>query len=169
MGCQQPGGCHTNFHVLCARNIGLYLSEWRPGLRAPNCGSNCGLQLVAPSCGCSGMQSCRGVPSTALAHNSRRSLPHAAIRPDPSRKSAVQYRIYCALHSAAQQASRAPGQLGRDGALWPRPIGLQGVSAGPACPGAAEADHRSLVLHRSIACLHPPIAVTRREDLAGAA
>ena len=28
MGCQQPGGCHTNFHVLCARNIGLYLSEW---------------------------------------------------------------------------------------------------------------------------------------------
>lgn len=27
MACQQPGGCHNAFHVLCARNIGLYLSE----------------------------------------------------------------------------------------------------------------------------------------------
>ena len=34
----------------------------------------------------------------------------AAIRPDPARKSAVQYRLYCALHSAAQQA--------RDEKVW---------------------------------------------------
>lgn len=27
MQCQQPGGCTNAFHVLCARNIGLYLSE----------------------------------------------------------------------------------------------------------------------------------------------
>ncbi|PSC71102.1 peregrin isoform X2 [Micractinium conductrix] len=59
MSCQQPGGCATAFHVLCARNIGLYLT----------------------------------------------------IRPDPSRKTGqVQYRGYCALHSAAQQA--------RDEKVW---------------------------------------------------
>lgn len=34
----------------------------------------------------------------------------AAIRPDPSRKAAVQYRVYCALHSPAQQA--------RDEKMW---------------------------------------------------
>ena len=38
------------------------------------------------------------------------SAPAAAIRPDPARKSAVQYRLYCALHSAAQQA--------RDEKVW---------------------------------------------------
>lgn len=27
MACQQPSGCGNAFHVLCARNIGLYLSE----------------------------------------------------------------------------------------------------------------------------------------------
>ncbi|KAL4435851.1 hypothetical protein ABPG77_000613 [Micractinium sp. CCAP 211/92] len=58
MACQQPSGCGNAFHVLCARNIGLYLT----------------------------------------------------IRPDPSRKAAVQYRVYCALHSPAQQA--------RDEKMW---------------------------------------------------
>ncbi|EFN53262.1 hypothetical protein CHLNCDRAFT_58651 [Chlorella variabilis] len=51
LACQQPGGCPTAFHVLCARNIGLY----------------------------------------------------TAVRPDPARKSAWQYRVYCALHSKAQK------------------------------------------------------------------
>ncbi|KAL4458738.1 hypothetical protein ABPG75_013603 [Micractinium tetrahymenae] len=58
MACQQPSGCANAFHVLCARNINLYLT----------------------------------------------------VRPDPSRKAAVQYRVYCALHSPAQQA--------RDEKMW---------------------------------------------------
>ena len=43
----------------------------------------------------------------------------AAIRPDPSRKSAVQYRAYCALHSAAQEA--------RDHKVWQERMEKQAV------------------------------------------
>lgn len=39
MQCQQPGGCTNAFHVLCARNIGLYLSERSaPGWRGRQAG-----------------------------------------------------------------------------------------------------------------------------------
>lgn len=37
MACQQPSGCGNAFHVLCARNIGLYLSEWGAGAQACAC------------------------------------------------------------------------------------------------------------------------------------
>jgi hypothetical protein len=30
VACQQPGGCPVQFHVLCARNIGLHLRECLP-------------------------------------------------------------------------------------------------------------------------------------------
>lgn len=65
------------------------------------------------------MQSRSGIACTARLTTRVAHCHAAAIRPDPSRKSAVQYRIYCALHSAAQQASRSVGQLGRDGVCWP--------------------------------------------------
>ena len=49
MGCQQPGGCHTNFHVLCARNIGLYLSEHSPkGFPSHACNRTAGLMCREP-------------------------------------------------------------------------------------------------------------------------
>lgn len=88
----------------------------------------------------------------------------AAIRPDPSRKSAVQYRIYCALHSAAQQASRSRvvGAWGPEArSRGPRWDALQCHLHFPV-PLAGERNPLS-------ALMNAPNAGEGREDLAGAA
>ena len=64
--------------------------------------------------------------------------PGTAIRPDPARKSAVQYRIYCALHSAAQQARDEKAWQERlEKAAQQQQVGSRGGEAGVGRQGGA--------------------------------
>ena len=162
--CQQAN-CTLCFHVLCARNCGLYLSEsgWMPlpwavlvlsFLWPP---ASLGTHPPSPTPATTADGSC---PLPSPPPLPPLSLP-AAIRPDLSKKAGtLAYRIYCALHSEAQRERDEKAWEARQAQVWGG--GGAGVCGGcqathPASPSCTLAASLQLAHTQSAAVVLPQL------------